>query len=350
MPSKYFILLSTFLLSITAHDMADSQNLKDVLNRKEALQISAYPIGFWNYANLERHGKHFDQDEVMEWAKAGFTVTQMPDFDVKDKNQILHIRRLLKWASKYNLKLIVKDPRVFNPAPDVNTIVRGGVEAYRQSVIAALIDFSGSKALFGFHIGDEPEGVRNRSYFEASRILKDAAPGLHHFMNLLPYNTLDRVGYSSWPEYLDDVVCKSNVDFLCYDCYSQMNGDFDTYFENLRLYREAGWRNGVPFWTTLLSVSYFRYKVPDYDALRWQFNTSICSGASGIMCFFYYMRHPHDNYRLSSIDELWDRTQSYYDSKRLHNSLHRLCGNIFNHIAVKKVSFHGKTYGGGRAF
>ena len=98
----------------------------------------------------------------------------------------------------------------------------------------------------------------------------------------------ERVGYENWSDYLDAVVRKADVDFLCYDCYRQMKGQIDGYFRNLRFFREAAWRNGVPFWTTLLSVGHFRYRCPSYDDIRWQFNTAICSGVNGILWFYYF--------------------------------------------------------------
>jgi len=71
-------------------------------------------------------------------------------------------------------------------------------------------------------------------------------------VNLLPWHpgANARVGYDDWQTYLDDFLKKSGAEFLCYDCYSQMNPEqsgWPMYFRNLVEYGKAAKRNGVPF-------------------------------------------------------------------------------------------------------
>jgi len=321
-------------------------NLQSMLQKSASLGSSKFPIGFWNYTNLTEHGKYMDEAEVEEWADAGFTVTMSSNFDISKPEQIQHMHRMLRWADKHGMKLILCDPRTYAP----QTVS----EDHKKQIAAALAEFKDSPGFFGFHIGDEP-GANSNDFFKAYRMTKEAAPRFHPFANLLPYwpGAEKHVGYPSWPEYLDAAVQKGKMDFLCWDCYAQMNpgiSGWNMYYENLRLYREAAWRNGVPFWTTILSVGHFRYRCPNYDELRWQFNTAICSGANGILWFFYYMRQPHANYRLSPVDENWDRTQTYYDIRRFQKDFHRHYGDLFLHLAPTRVTFYPEPFGGGKAF
>jgi hypothetical protein len=330
-------------------------NLRGMLEKSASLGLDRFPVGFWSYTNLAAHGQYMDEAEVEEWADAGFTVTLSPSFDPGNPEQLFEMRRLLAWADKRGLKLILCDPRASGPHHGDATSSVPVPPDQEKKIAAALADFRSSPAVFGFHIGDEPNRFNNDAYFETYRLTKEAAPQLHPFLNLLPYwpGAEDRVGYPIWADYLDAAVKQGNLDFLCYDCYAQMNagtGGWDRYFENLRLYREAAWRNGVPFWTTLLSVGHFRYRCPSYDDLRWQFNTALCSGANGILWFFYYMRQPHDNYRLSPVDENWDRTQTYYDIRRFQKAFHRRYGDLFVRLAPTRVTFYPKAWGGGQAF
>ena len=162
-----------------------------------------------------------------------------------------------------------------------------------------------------------------------------------------------RAGADTWPNYLDEFCQKSNADLLSYDCYSQMGpGEkgWENYFENLRLYREAALRNGIPFWNSILSVGHFAYRSPNFDELRWQFNTTIASGAHGVLWFFYYMREPHVNYRLALVDEHWNRTPTYDDVRRIQKTFHRFYGDLFTHIVCTKVMFNPTPYGGGEKF
>jgi len=333
----------------------DDAALRSMLEKSASLGLDRFPIGFWSYTNLAEHGKYMDEAEVEEWADAGFTVTMSPSFDTANPDQLYHMRKLLAWAQKRGVKLIICDPRTYGPHHGDRTEVVAVPADHAQKVAAAVADFRDSPAAFGFHIGDEPNQYNSDAYFQSYRLTKAAAPKLHPFMNLLPYwhGAEGYVGYPTWGDYLDAAVRKGNVDFLCYDCYAQMNpgtSGWDMYFENLRLFREAAWRNRVPFWTTILSVGHFRYRCPNYDELRWQFNTAICSGANGILWFFYYMRQPHANYRLSPVDENWDRTQTYYDLRRFQKGFHRHYGDLFLRLAPTRVTFYPTAFGGGEVF
>ena len=84
--------------------------------------------------------------------------------------------------------------------------------------------------------------------------------------------------------------------------------------------------------------------------IRWQFNTTIASGANGILWFFYYMRAPFDNYRSSPVDQNWERTETYYNLKKAQMAFHRSYGDLFTKLVSTRVTFYGKTYGGGKEF
>lgn len=329
-------------------------NVNAIIKKTASLGLAKYPIGFWSYTNLAEHGKYMDEAEVDEWADAGFTVPQSPSFDPKDPKQVAHMLKILDWARARGMKLILCDPR-----GNAKWVDDGGrlvvPPTYADGVRAAVAQFGDHPALFGFHVGDEPDAAMKNAFFECYRIQKDIAPNLHPFANLLPFfpGIEARAGTDTWPNYLDEFHRKSSLDLLCYDCYTQMwsgQRGWDSYFENLRLYREAALRNGLPFWTTVLSVGHYAYRCPSYDDLRWQFNTAVASGAHGLLWFFYYMRQPHANYRLSPVDEHWDRTQTYTDIRRIQKSFHRFYGDLFTRIVCTKVMFSPTAYGGGGKF
>jgi hypothetical protein len=330
------------------------ENLRSMIRKSQSFGLESYPISFWSYTNLTEHGKFMDQAEVEEWADAGFTVPQSPSFKPDDPEQKAHILCLLDWARKRRMKLIVCDPRGYarrGGAGGQKTVVAD----YAEGVRAAARDFGSHPATFGFHVGDEPDAEMKEAFFESYRIQKEVAPHLHPFANLLPVfpGAAARAGAATWPEYLDEYVRKSNADLISYDCYTQMNPGTEglhRYYENLREYRSAAIRNGVPFWNTLLSVGHFRYRSPNLDDIRWQFNTTLAFGAHGISWFFYYMRHPHENYRRSPVDEHWNRTQTYEDLRLVQKSFHRHYGDLFTRLASTRVSFYPEAFGGGEVF
>ncbi|MEI7899997.1 MAG: hypothetical protein WCK89_07070 [bacterium] len=337
--------------------MAEGQKVPDAVSRMiektKSFGLGRYPISFWSYTNLKEHGTHMTEAEVESWADAGFTVPQSPSFDPKDPAQKAHMLRLLDWAQARRMKLILSDPRGY--ARKGSGDGKQAPPDYAEGFRAAVKDFGSHPGLFGFHVGDEPDADMKESFFACYRIQKEISPKLHPFANLLPYwpGAEGRVGTDTWPHYLDEFVTKSSADLIGYDHYHQMRtgeGGWNGYYENLRLYREAALRNGVPFWNTILSVGHFRYRCPNLDEVRWQFNTTVACGTHGVVWFFYYMREPHANYRLSPVDENWEPTAVYYDIRRVQKNFHRRYGDLFTRLACTRVMFFPKAYGGGQVF
>jgi hypothetical protein len=290
--------------------------------------LDTFPIGFWNYAPVET----FDEAKVQEWQDAGITLTTGPEYSPTPEN-IARMRQVLDWAQVRKIKVILCDPRA-----------RGGAIApdYRQQVEQAVREFGQHPATFGFHILDEPAPEQFQSVCEGVRINRAVAPNLHPFVNLLSWEAglAPWEGWSSWQAYLDDFLRKSGAEFLCYDCYAQMNfgeSGWPKYFWNLTEYRKAAKRNGVPFWTTILSVGHFHYRCPSEEDIRWQFNTSVAYGAQGILYFFFYMRAPQDNYRLAPVDEFWDRTPTFESLKRTNKGFTKRYGRLFLDLDLRKA-------------
>ncbi|HOZ49508.1 MAG TPA: hypothetical protein PLO37_24485 [Candidatus Hydrogenedentes bacterium] len=291
--------------------------------------LDTFPIGIWNYAPLSV----FDEAKVQEWQDAGLTLVMGPEYAATPTNIVL-MKEVLNWAEKRSIKVIVCDPRTRATQPLPEDFAKGVQEAAK--------DFAAYPAVFGFHILDEPDTDMFPHVCQAAQMVKAAAPQWHPFVNLLPwYSGVDtRVGFGDWQAYLDTFLKDSGAEFLCYDCYAQMNpgqGGWPMYFKNLNEYREAAQRNGVPFWTTILSVGHFHYRCPSEDDLRWQLNTSVAYGAQGILYFFFYMREPHDNYRLSPIDEFWERTDTFEWMSRTNRLFLKRFGRLFLDLRFEKA-------------
>jgi len=291
--------------------------------------LDTFPIGCWNYAPIDV----FDESKIQEWQDAGFTLTMGPEYAATPDN-IVKMRQILDWAAARGLKVILCDPRTRSRTPLPAD--------YTAQAAAAVADFGGHPATFGFHILDEPGREEFKPTCEAVRITKQAAPGRSPFVNLLPWHLgiARRIGYRDFGQYLDDFVAQSGVDFLCYDCYSQMNpgqSGWPMYFRNLNEYGAAARRQGIPFWTTILSVGHFHYRCPSEDDIRWQFNSAVAYGAQGILYFFFYMRHPHDNYRLSPIDEFYERTPTFDSLRRTNKGFIKRYGRLFLDLTLVKA-------------
>lgn len=309
-----------------------------------------FPIGFWNYAGIANQ----DAAAVKDWADAGMTLTMGPNYG-SDTAQTKKMRAMLDAAAEAGIRVILCHEHGYWPH-----LTKAGEEAYRRDFKAAVKALGSHPAVVGFHVGDEPGTAEFADACRATRIQKEIAPHLQPFLNLLPmYVGIEsRIGYHDWGKYLDDYVTGAQPPFLCYDCYTQMNPDpdgdafwgFEMYFANLRAYWEAAARHNMDYWTTLLSVGHFRYRCPREDDLRWQVNTAAASGAKGLLWFFFYMREPHDNYRVAPIDEHGERTETYEWLSRVCRTFLKWQAPILLECALVRSSHVGKGWGGWPTF
>ena len=313
-------------------------NLTKILKQNAAFDLEYYPVGFWNYATLENHGQLLDENAVEEWSKAGFNVTQGPEFDASDPEQLKHMYKILEWADQRGMRLIMRDRRVqpWLSRRDKSFAQNPEWEKNFEKNIASMInDFKGRPGIFGFHIVDEPDGEEMfDGYYKAYSMFKKAAPQWHPTLNYYP----------GWPDYLDNVIDKySDIESLCFDNYSQMKKGKDGvnyHLYMLRFFREKSWKHEIPFQVTLICVGHYDYMSPTYDTLRWQFNTAVCSGASAIHWYKYYLQQPISNYRSAPFDITWQKTQTYDDLRLLHTPFHRFYGDLFNRLVSTGTSFY----------
>ncbi|MCY2925838.1 MAG: hypothetical protein NT031_10430, partial [Planctomycetota bacterium] len=262
--------------------------IAEILKKKAALGLKKYPVGIYNYLNLTDHGSHMTEAETESLADAGITVPHSPTFDPADPAQIAHMLKMLDWAAARDMKLILWDPRCMGSMK--------GLEApaeYAAGVKAAVKDFGQHPGLLGFFIGDEPNEEGMRACAACQRIQAEIAPHLHSVLN---HEGAMGLG---WGEYLDRYAQFSDADVISYDCYLQVQNPavnrvrgIDRYYENLRIYREASLRNGIPFWNTVICIGHWMYSCPNLDEIRWQFNTSVAAGASGVSWFHWYLPKP----------------------------------------------------------
>lgn len=303
--------------------------------------MNKFPIGFWNYARTSQLGP----ESVKDWSDLGMTLAMSPSYDPRrDKKK--DMIAILDECEKHGIQVILCDSRigwagaVSDPAE------------YEARFTACCEDFGHHPAVFGFHIGDEPW---SKEAFEdciaANRIQCKIAPHLTPFLNFLPYwegMEKDVLHANTFEEWAVRMTRDSGLKQLCYDHYAQLNPEesgTDGYYKNLHKFSDASKAAGLPLWTTLLSVGHFRYRQPTEDDFRWQLNSAAACGCKGILWFFIYMREPTSNYRLSPIDEFWERTESFARLSRVNRHFLKQYGDFFmnaEHLATYMI---GKSYG-----
>jgi hypothetical protein len=326
-----------------------AEDLRAMILKNQSLEMDLMPIGYWNYVHLGTpFVEHLDEEGVMGWAENGVTVMKGPEWSANDEDQKAHVKKMLDWCDTHGVKMMVRDWRMYR-REDGNT----------ESAQASIADFADHPAFFGYHCYDEPrfdpdkpeelgvvaQPLWMREQFPDARPFVTAgafSPGAHNYM-----------GTESYPAYFDRFGDEGALDFFGANQYAGMyqgRMGWNEHFGTMRLLREASWKHGIPFWTTLCSVSHFGMPPVTHDTQNWQFNTAVASGSTGVMWYYYYMRNPQKDYHGSPIDAFWERTPTWDVMRKIHMGFHGRYGDLFMNLAVTRVSFLPDGYGGGDAF
>lgn len=271
-----------------------------------------YDFSFWNYQPV---GFKDEKEAVAEWKDAGITLPMTFEYDPArhEKERML---RLLDECEKAGLRAIVCDARTrYHHLREV------GEAQFREDVAAAAADFGDHPAVFGFHVGDEPDRHSWEYAVSAYRIVREAAPRLTPFLNMFPYwhGFEETMGVSTPEEYTEllvDFIRRSGATLLSFDSYGQCAYFDREYYQdchilNLRIFGEAARRTGVRLFVSLLSVGHWGYRVPTQDDIRWQIYTAAAHGATGFHWFSFYQATLDGNYRENPVDMFGKRTRTF---------------------------------------
>ncbi len=341
------IVAMTTSSSIYAKDaQQDIARHDEILKKKAAFLDQKFPIGFYtDRYNLvdESTREIFKGDkEVADWAEMGCTVMMSPRFTSKDPMQVEAAGEILRACEAHGMKMLLADRRFYQQRVGKMT-----EEKYRKEVETAGDFFTRFPAFAGFKISDEPNKDIIDDVAQAMRIQKEVLPNSMPFLNL-GFEPSD-MGKETWEAFFDSVIEKCHPNVLSYDYYGQILDDskIPYYFNVLKKMQEASLRNGLPFWFVPLAVGHMHFRCPSYDDIRWQFNTAICSGASGIQWFFYYLGDSTcANYRLAPVDMNGDKTPAWFDFKRVHLDFLNHYGDLFTRLVSNRVSHYPKIAGG----
>lgn len=336
------------VMAMTLRSVAEEPKFNDVLQKKHTFGLEKYPIGFYTdrlfLGDPEIISRFSSDREVRDWVEMGCTLMFSPKFNSEDPKQKDLMGKILRYCEKNNIKMLLSDRRFY---PRSGTKGLSDAE-YKKEVEKIGKYFSASSSFLGFMISDEPGKKTLPNTLLAARLQKMALPKTHPFINLGFEPAY--VGKKNWEDYFGSIINDGKLDVLSYDIYAQMLDKkkiSSYYFMILRNLRESSVRNGVPFWTILLATPHLYFVTPTLDDIRWQFNTAVCHGSSGIFWWFYYDGNSVcANYRNSPVDWNWDKTESWHYFKRVHQKFHHQYKDLFNQLVTTRVSHYPKMVGG----
>lgn len=312
-------------------------------DRNQFRETKGYPIGFWNYAGIERQ----NAETVGDWTELGMTVAMSPFYYIDSTPEYkAKMIAILDECAKNNIKVIIRDARTF-----FTYMEEHGEEAYEKAFAEAYKDFGKHPAVMGFHVGDEPVASQMPYYIKAINIQKKIAPELSPYFNLLPLHD----GGLAWAGY-DFNTVEEMIDYICKNClaqiiaidhYAQLRDEegINNYFDLLNTYHKAAVKHNIPMYMTDLSVPHFKYRKPTVDDIRWQLNTSFAHGANGVLWFFIYSLSKESNYREAPVNDFGEKTQLYRDISYENRRFHRFFDKVAPGMVLKQAYHINKAYG-----
>lgn len=302
----------------------------------EKFPVMAWPVGYFDEKQIE---------EVRLWKEIGLTVGMTSRFDINKHSKDAFIR-LLDECRKYDIKVLIQDLRVaWDGAAD-------DPEAYREKYREAYRDFGKHPAALGFVIGDEPMEKQMEDVLAAFKIQLEEAPELLPFLNLLPIwaeSNPPYMGFGTLENYISFMKDRYNAPVLSYDRYNQMSNNpegTEIYFRDMRIYHDLAKTLGIPLWTCLLTIGHWNYELPDEGAVRWQLNTALAGGCTGIIWFTLndipYIFNAHG----AAINIFGEKTQYFDNIKNVTKFFQVTSADIFKDLTLDECYHVGHAYGG----
>lgn len=237
---------------------------------------------------------------VTYWAGPPMTETTAEQMAAGGWNLVWCRENELPVAERHGLRAYLHDP-LLRPASLDDPAKRAELEAFIDRV-------KGNKALYAYHLKDEPNASVFPDYGRLVAYLRRRDPAHLAYLNLYPiYASNKQLGTPGEPvpayrEYLRRFLETVKPDLLSYDHYHfGAKGDGSQYFRNLALIREAAFHAGIPFLNIVQACSWTpRMRIPTGDELRWLVYTSLAYGAQGIS--YYVYSHPRHHGAMALAD------------------------------------------------
>ncbi len=307
------------------------------------MENQKYPIGFWNILNATAGG----EAAVQDWVDFGTTLTMSGVFRPgENKAEFLW---MLDRCYEYGIRILITDARAsYMEVPSGH---------YEENAKAVIADFAGHPAVYGFHLGDEPGSENTENAIAAVQTFRRLCPEKEAYLNLLPWydGAEERVAAKTgYKDYLIDFVRRSGIRILSYDCYFQLEERhgkpiptaWDTYYKNLRIFKEVAEETGVQLWYTTLAVGHMYYRCPTQDDIRWEINTAAACGVQALFYWFLYSGFYNANYRAAPINEVFQKTQTFDWISAENHIFQEIFGTLFTELQLEQVYHTVQAFGG----
>ena len=255
-----------------------------------------YHFSTWNYEGISS-STDIDQ-AVKDWKEAGLTIPMT--FDLKSTGDLSIMTGLLDKCEAAGMKVIINDTRKVWWDMDIQTTE--GAQRYREKMQAMKNDFGSHPAVWGYFIADEPDATRWEEARTGVKIAEEVMPETNVMVNMHPFWEGSFVhGDITVEEYADkitDFVESTGIGHISVDSYSGIRNDpyaeengttqVRELFRNYWLVSEVCSRTGAEPFFSLLCAGEGEKPIPDRYDFRWQINTAVAHGMTGIQWYTFY--------------------------------------------------------------
>lgn len=204
-----------------------------------------------------------------------------------------------------------------------------------------------SKAIFAYHITDEPGTPRFPALAVAVAAVKKYAPGKLAYINLFPGHATigapdnSQLGAASYEDYLEQFIKTVKPHIISYDDYQvQYSDDLQDksraalYFQDLIEVRKASLKHGIPFWNTVSSNQIRPVTpIPSPANMLVQAYTTLAAGGRGLAWYTYL-----SGYAYTPLDKKGNRSDTW-DYLRMVNGQVKTLGPIMNRLTSTGLYF-----------
>ncbi len=239
------------------------------------------------------------------------------------------IFRILEQCEKHDLLYLIRDNDSFADKTQEEA------EEYFRETYAPFMKY---RSFGGINPVDEPGYCSWEKVRKFRRAFHSVYPDKLYFVNLLqnyapawalPNGAANKGGLKEDTDY--DFYCKSYVKqadpkIFCYDFYP-FRDQYPTvkkgYFEQLETVLQYCREENIPIWCFLQSCAFPEFgtfaRVPSYEELLWQANTSLCYGTKGFAYFCYWIPYDDENWFGAFADIRGNKTQTYENGKKINS-------------------------------
>ncbi len=272
------------------------------------------------------------------WSAPEGRATVQEDFDLMKECGItiagFSLPEQLDMVAKAGLKTYF-----YAPAVQLVNFHEPDYDSFPQIVAEAVAQCKDRPEVIGIYLCDEPRVQGLPAVAALRREMQKQAPELVPYINLFPNTLSEKSLGGTYDEYLDKYIEYCDMPYISYDLYSLPEDRFaplsENYWLNMEQVRAKALEKGIDFHFCTLGVSHFNYRQPTLDDMHFQVWSALLYGAKGLALYTYFTP-PLGNYREAPINEYGDRTQLWYDLRKVLKGVHNRAA-ILNKLESRAV-------------